>query len=124
MEAGWFRLSRLAHHLPAVIYAGCDTGRAAGKRTQVSHRPIAVEEGVFVAAGVWKYPHHLPAVIYARLPNCPPLCRLPSRTQVSHRRIAVEEGVTDAAACLGGPHHLPTGIDAVCRHCRAAGKRA
>ena len=45
------------HHLPGVIYADC---RA---RPQVSHLPIAVKEGVVVAADA--IPHYLPTGIDA-----------------------------------------------------------
>ena len=53
----------LPHHLPAVIDAVCVTHEPP-KCTQVSHRPVTVEESV-VSRCLCRLPHHLPAGIYA-----------------------------------------------------------
>ena len=103
-------------HLSEVIYRICATIviRCAGKRTEVRHHAIAVDECVriTVAAGlVVRFSHHLTRGIDS---ICHAL-QAAERAQVCHRPVGVQqrmEAVT--VGCLHYSDHLPIGIYACC----------
>ena len=91
-------IASIANNLPEVdgSHLQCPAGGRINERVQISHRPIAVEESVVVAAACVGIAHHQPTVVRT---GCGAR-RATERTQISHRPIAVEESVTRVAAAL------------------------